>query len=115
MMPTLMVSCATAGAAASRVAVAPRIPSSALRIVSPPKRFVVAEILAHEYRRGRILVAFAAGLTINDGRRPAALAREAHRQAADRLERIGELGLVRLDDGGWDDRAGDDDIAGAQP
>src|SRR3954452_15507776 len=41
--------------------------------------------------------------------------RETHRQPADRFERIGELGFVRLDEGGRNDRAGDDDIAGAQP
>src|SRR5215213_11582012 len=36
------------------------------------------------------------------------------RAPTERLERVGELGLIRLDDGRWDDGPGDDHIAGAQ-
>src|SRR6266581_908461 len=42
------------------------------------------------------------------------LAREAHRQPADRFERIGKFGFVRLDERRRDDRAGNDDVTGAQ-
>src|SRR3954464_13317995 len=41
-------------------------------------------------------------------------AAEFHRQAAQRLERVGEPGLIPLHDGRGDDGPGDDHIAGAQ-
>src|SRR4051794_25851907 len=42
------------------------------------------------------------------------LTREPQVQPADWLQRIGELGLVRLDERRWGDRAGDDHITGAE-